>query len=60
MEGETSLRRVKETLTPLPHLFPRLDEFLDVTGTGEMTRTDPAGEMGAPVEVLDGGPAHHL
>jgi hypothetical protein len=47
-------------LTPLSHLLPGLDEFLNVPGAREIPRTDPAGEMSAPVEVLDGCPAHDL
>jgi hypothetical protein len=58
--GLARLVLAKPKLAPLPHLLPGLDKLLKVSGAREMAWTDPAGEMGTPVKVLHGGPAHHL
>jgi hypothetical protein len=53
-------RHLLKNLAPLPHLLPSLDEFLNVSGAGEMAGTDPTSKMGAPIEILNCRSAHHL
>jgi hypothetical protein len=43
--------RRTERLSPLPQLFPRLDEILNLPGRGEMVAGDPATEITTLIEI---------
>jgi hypothetical protein len=40
-----------ERLSPLPQLFPRLDELLNLPGRREMVAADPASEITTLIEI---------
>ncbi len=51
--------KLRAKSSPLPHLLPRLHEFLNRSRTRKVSRPDPADVVGASVEILNGGRSHH-